>query len=332
VTPGAALERARRRASAPTEDAVRFERAVAESVAYLESDQAERDIERDPYWPKWVSPWWHMVLLHELGLVGRIPRRAARLMAEAMDAHFLHEFPLRLSDVPRGLDPFRHIVCHCALGSMFRVLHDCGVDVEGALGWARPWFLRYQLSDGGLNCDEAAYLRPTPRSSFVSTLPPAEAVLLATDRPLEASERAFLAGVASYLVKRRLVRSLSRDQVVDPDWLEPCFPRFYFYDALRGLRFLANWADRCSERVPAEAIEETIEAIDGWFEKPSNPKPRQPHRDKGTYAPGADGTWRSIDSAPSFALLEQVAPAALRHLEREWVDTLELLRAPGVVV
>jgi hypothetical protein len=313
---------------------VTLEEGVAESVAYLDSARAERDIARDPYWPKWDSPWWHMVLLHELGLAERIPRRAAAHMARAIDRHFLHEFPFRLEQVPAGLDPFRHIVCHCALGTMFRVLHDCGVDVDREIGWARSWFLRYQLADGGLNCDEGAYLRSPPRSSFVSTLPAAEALPFAIDGKLDAAERSFLSRVASYLTRRSLIRSLSKDRVIDPEWLVPCFPRFYFYDALRGLRFLAVHAERCAESVPRASVQTALDRLGAWFgSRDRDSVPREPHREVGTYGPSGDGSWRSLPRASSFALLDAVGAsgAGLRRLEREWREVGERLAEPGAL-
>jgi len=39
---------------------------VKKSRSYLSTLPALQSIERDPYWPKWDSPWWHMVLLHEM--------------------------------------------------------------------------------------------------------------------------------------------------------------------------------------------------------------------------------------------------------------------------
>ncbi len=323
------LERARQRARAspPHTPDPALESALAASVAYLASDEALRDIARDPYWPKWTSPWWHMLLLHELGLAARIPARAAERMAEGLDAHFLHEFPFRIEDVPPGKDPYRHIVCHCALGSMLRVLHDCGLDMDARVPWAREWFLRYQLPDGGLNCDEAAYLRPTPRSSFTSTLPPAEALLFATPRPFDARERALLSGVAAYLWKRGLVRSLSRARVVDPRWLAPGFPRFYQYDALRGLRFLAHFAHRTGAELPGDSLAEAVEALAAWFERDD---PARDTLSMGTYAPDAGGGWTSLPAAERFPLLERVVGSALarQRLEAEWSSVLELLIAP----
>ena len=47
----------------PAED---LEAAIADSIHYLGSDAALESIAADTYWPKWSSPWWHMLLLHEL--------------------------------------------------------------------------------------------------------------------------------------------------------------------------------------------------------------------------------------------------------------------------
>lgn len=60
--------------------------AIAESVRYLDSDAAVRSIEADTYWPKWDSPWWHMLLLWELGEAQRIPARVVRAMVDGLEA------------------------------------------------------------------------------------------------------------------------------------------------------------------------------------------------------------------------------------------------------
>src|SRR5688500_3902284 len=128
---------------------------VDASVVCLASDLALASLAEDSYWPKWDSPWWHMVLLFELGEARRIPTQAVRAMVAALDALPLHTFPLRPEDWPPGLHPSRHSSCHCALGCIDQVLGACGVDVDAELPWIRPWFPRYQMRDGGLNCDES---------------------------------------------------------------------------------------------------------------------------------------------------------------------------------
>ncbi len=311
-----------------------FRAAVDSSVAYLESAEALRTLERDPYWPKWTSPWWHMTLLHELGLGAEIPSSIADRMLRALETHFIHFFPFRLEEVPDGVDPYRNIVCHCALGTMIQVLEGRGLDVDRELPWAREWILRYQLPDGGLNCDEEAYVRPTPRSSMVSTLPPAEALLLRRDRPLNEPERSSLSGAASYLCQRGLLRSLSGGgAIIDSEWLTPCFPRFYFYDVLRGLRFLAGWAQRCQEKIAWTAVSEVVTALDAWFESPDELMARRTHLDRGTLEQSATGSWQRVGAAPTFPLLEATrSGVAVQMLRQEWVDVLEQLGAPGILV
>ena len=154
-------------------------RGVDDSVAYLGSDAAMRSLEIDPYWPKWHSPWWHMLLLHELGEARRIPARTAAAMVAGID-RLLHIFPIEPAE-RAGVDLQRDVACHCALGTMYAVLAACGIDVARALPWVKPWFARYQMADGGLNCDDSAYLQAGEcPSSMVATVPPLEAMLVDT--------------------------------------------------------------------------------------------------------------------------------------------------------
>lgn len=212
--------------------------AFRQAVASLEEPAAAASLARDPYWPKWDSPWWVMALLDEMGLPWEIPPGAAVAMAERLDAHYLHHFPIQAHEVPAGVDPQMQVMCLCGLGTMLRVLDGAGVDVDQALPWARRWWTRYQLPDGGYNCDEAAYARARPASSMVSTVPMLEALLAVTERPLTADERQVLGRGVAYLVDRRLLFSRRSGALIDPDWRRLCFPRFYHYDALRGLALL----------------------------------------------------------------------------------------------
>lgn len=230
---------------------------LSASLAYLSSGAALESLARDPYWPKWDSPWWHMTLLWELGRADRIPEQAARALTRSIDSRYLKVFPVRPEELPAGADPYRDIACHCALGTAFQLLTACGVDVDSELPWVRPWFLKYQLPDGGLNCDEQAYMKERPKSSVVSTLPPLEAVLLCTPRPFTPAEEAFLDRGAAYLAGHRLFRSADASRVLDEDWLKPRFPRFYEYDLLRGYAFLRRWSRRRKKPFPAQ---ETAEA------------------------------------------------------------------------
>ena len=85
---------------------------------------------------------------------------------------------VRVNPLPEGVDPHRGYPCHCQLGNVYQVLAAYGLDVDKKLPWIRPWFLRYQMADGGLNCDNDAYLATSEcPSSMVGTIAAFEAVL-----------------------------------------------------------------------------------------------------------------------------------------------------------
>jgi hypothetical protein len=307
---------------------VRFMSALQKSIAYLNSDDAEASIRRDPYWPKWNTPWWHMTLLWELGLAERIPERAVTTMIDALNNHFLDTFPLVEADIPDGADPYRHIACHCALGTMYRVLAACGVAVDVAAPHLRPWFLRYQLPDGGLNCDEEVYTKRAPHSSMVSTLPPLEAILFDSEQPLTDEDIAFVDRGAAYLLNRRLFRSVSKNgAVIDSDWLEPCFPRFYEYDVLRGLRFLAGWAARRGQPLPAEAIAEASDAVEAALARDDAGRRRRPWSSSKTMAVDENGVWAWGEPSSRFDLLEETDGQEL--LREEWATVKSSLPYQG---
>jgi hypothetical protein len=282
--------------------------AVDETVAYLASRATAASIAADPYWPKWDSPWWRMTLLWELGLARLIPPPVVEIMVDAIDTHYLRLFPVREEELPPGCDPHRQVLCHCAAGTMMQVLYACGVDLDVRLPWMRPWLHQYQLPDGGLNCDEAAYVKSL-KSSMVSTLPPLEAALRCSRGPLSADDIRFLDRGAAYLIAHRLVRRAHGDSgVIDSAWLEPCFPRFYHYDSLRGLSFLAEWADTLGRALPDEAVSETVSRF------------RQERAELGgiqvrrraaatasrTLARSAEGQWLAVDESRTFPLLDEV--------------------------
>lgn len=298
-------------------------RGIADSVAYLASDAALRSIAVNPYWPKWDSPWWHMLLLHELGESHRIPARAVGAMVAGLDALPLHVFPIHPGDAPPGTDLSRDVSCHCALGCMAQVLAACGVDVARALPWVQPWFVRYQMADGGLNCDEHAYLRTDEcPSSMVATIAPFEAMLGTAQT---AEQRGFVARGADFLVGRALVRGSQtaynaeeRDAAVA--WQQPCFPRFYFYDVLRGLAALVRWAEASGAVLPRAAVVGTVDLLVERCPDGIVRVERNAHAGKTTILPTLDRAPSPRSSASSFALLDAASaigePSAA--LTRQW--------------
>jgi hypothetical protein len=231
--------------------AVRF--GIDAEVAFLESKEALDTIALDVYWPKWNAPWWIMLLLYELGEVGRIPSRVVSAMIDALAGLPLHIFPLRPEEWPANADRKRDALCHCAVGCMDQVLAARGADVDRVLPWVLPWYGRYQMADGGYNCDDSAYLVTDEcPSSMVGTVAPFEALI--RRGPSEACERAARLLIGRELVRGSATRHNAEEQSAAQSWAELCFPRFYFYDVLRGVTALVNWASAHRRTLPLGTI------------------------------------------------------------------------------
>ena len=212
---------------------------IEETIDYLSSRLAVDSLNRDPYWPKWDSPWWRSLLLFEIGQGHLVPRSIAEQLVEKINTHYLHFFPFCEDEIPKDKDPYRHILCHCALGSVYKFFRSYFSDIDSMIPWARAWFIKYQLLDGGLNCDEQAYTK-SKKSSVTSSLPALEAILSCASTGLTENEILFLDKGAEYLIKHKLVYSLS-GKIMDDNFLKLQFPRFYSYDILRGISFLVEW-------------------------------------------------------------------------------------------
>jgi hypothetical protein len=306
-----------------------IEEGIADSVRYLESDAAEHSLEADTYWPKWHAPWWHMTTLWELGEARRIPERVQRAMIAGLDALPLKIFPIEPEDTPPGVDPHRGSSCHCALGTIVQVLAACGVDVDREVPWAKPWFLRYQMADGGLTCDGDAYRTHECPSSMVGTIAPFEAMLLGTWTP---EQRAFLERGAAFLVARELVRGSdtafnAAEREAAPSWQLPCFPRLYFYDVLRGLRALVRWAELSGESVPVHAFSGAVTHLLDTFPDGVVRLQRRSYEKPTTLARGADGAWHR-EPASRFPLLEatSIVGAPSATLTRQWAMTRQVIQ------
>lgn len=279
------------------EEMIRVAEGIKNSKSYLSSEMAIQSIERDPYWPKWDSPWWHMSLLNEMGLAKEIPKATVSRMVQVLKSHYLPVFPIREDEVPTGTDAYRKIACLCAVGNMYQILFNARVDVDNELPWMREWFFRYQLPDGGLNCDEKVYTKPVPKSSIVTTLACLEAVFFCRKHELTENEIAFLNKGASYLVRQKLFRKISTSEVIDKDWLEVRFPRFYEYDFLRGFYFLEKWRRFSGFSIPDELVDEVEELVSKQMTSEGIKLKRYNLFDQRSYNPTADGEWVWGDAA-----------------------------------
>lgn len=114
--------------------------------------------------------------------------------------------------------------------------------------------LAEQLEDGGWNC-EAPKSR---RSSFHTTICVVEG-LLEFERAGRKSAAVTRARrkAESYLLERRMFRSLRTGEVIDKRWLRFASPTFWYYDLLRGLDYLRNAGIKPDARV-SEAVEIVI--------------------------------------------------------------------------
>lgn len=316
--------------------------AIDESVRWLGSDAAEQSLARNIYWPKWDSPWWRMLLLFEIGEARRIPERIARAMVDGLDALPLKTFPFRLEDVPPGIDPHLDTSCHCALGSIHQVLEACGVDVDAALPWAKPWFVRYQMADGGLSCEGEHYLVPDAcPSSMVGTIAPLEAMLTGDPTAWTPDHVAFVDRALDFLVGRALHRGSSTDANAEergsePLWLQPCFPRFYLYDVIRGTSALVRGAELRGTAIPEAAVLPVVAHLAARFPDGVVRLERRATEGIGTRLPDGSGRW-TRGPATRFPLLEvtSVVGSASPWVTRQWAETrrgLSRLLAAGQIV
>ncbi|MDQ7826950.1 MAG: GNAT family N-acetyltransferase [Candidatus Eremiobacteraeota bacterium] len=299
------------------------EEAVSQSLSYLGSGKVMDDLGRDPYWPKWTAPWWHMMALHEAGLSHRIPRPAISAMSERLSSHYLHHFPLTEEEIPAGADPYRHIICHCAMGTMARLLREEEGEFPARAPWVREWIERYQMADGGFNCDEGAYTRPRPVSSIESTLPMLELLLTLVRLDgipfIEHLERG-----CEYLMAHRLARSARSGRILNSSWLGPLFPRFYNYDILRGLQLVAECSASLGFPGNIESLDEHLETVERWFSGESAGALRN-YREGQSLLPAGDGSWGPGHSM-TFPLLDALSAGqeGLKYLACQWRRTMWL--------
>lgn len=293
-----------------------IEGAIADSIRYLDSDDAARSLETDAYWPKWHSPWWHFTALYECGEVHRVSRRAVDRMVAAIDRIPLHTFPTTLAEM-EPMPAHTDIACHCAVGTMDQVLTACGVDIPARLPWFVDWMRSYQMRDGGYNCDERAYLvTDEVPSSINGTIGIFESLLARPDATLERAGE-MLIGRELRLGSR--TRHNEHERTLEHHWLKPAFPRFYFYDVLRGIAAVSRW--RVDERARA-VVEHLVRAFPDGIVRVQ----RRPYDAHGSWI-HAGGAWQRSRTATSFPLLDalSIVGAPSHYLTAQWRATRERL-------
>ncbi len=304
-----------------------LEQAFTDSVTYLNSDDAIKSIKLDPYWPKWDSPWWHMSLLYEMGYVSYIPDHIIQLVLDMMDTHYLKFFPIHEHELPVGINPYTRIPCHCQLGNMYQILRSKRPDADAVLPWIRPWFLKYQLPDGGLNCEDDAY-RISMKSSIASSLPVFEALMMCAEQTgLSEEEDVFLDKAAAYVIDHRLVHKLT-GELMDPDFLKLQFPRYYSYDLLRGLHFIARWHNYRKSTNTDDVIAYGIEILQSKLKDGMLCVERSDLTSVQTRNRDAMDEWTIREPASRFQLLDEVGAIGSPSifLTQQFEQTLVLLK------
>ena len=306
-----------------------LEPLIDAEVAALASAEAEDSLARDTYWPKWDSPWWQMALLDELGRTDRIPGSAVAAMVAGLDALPSHGFPIEDADWPPGVERWRAASCHCAIGTIDRVLTRCGVAVDVALPWIAAWYPRYQLADGGYSCDENAYrVADECPSSMVGTIAPLEAML--ERGPSATADRAAAMVLGRGLRAGSATRHNAEERDAAATWPAPCFPRAYFYDTLRGLAAVTTWASRHHRALSVAAIAPVVLDLARRFADGVVVLGRAPLCDRTTWAPAPDGGWqRRPARLGALAAAVSVPGTASPPLTRQWTAVRRTLRALG---
>ncbi|HEX6220391.1 MAG TPA: hypothetical protein VF115_04810, partial [Acidimicrobiia bacterium] len=205
--------------------------------AHFPSSFSWSDVERGEDGRMVEQPWtatsWSLSLLRVLGLDPTSPE-AQRAVAMVREGSRWEHAGQRFFD--GEVEPCINGLT-VAIGSYF------GEDVSGIV----DRLLGEQMDDGGWNCEQE---NGSTRGSFHTTISVLEGLLEHQDRVGPFSELVDARSRGEeYLLERRLFRSLSSGDVIDPAWTQFSFPTWWHYDVLRGLDHLAKAGVKPDERV-----------------------------------------------------------------------------------
>lgn len=175
------------------------------------------------YSPKWVSTFYSLQVLQQLGVPA--PESVHALLDGG-----LHDGGI-----------FTPWVAHhddlCVTGMMLTMARVAAVDMPGAV----DRLLDTQFPDGGWNCqlDDA-------HSSLHTTLSVLEGLASFEDRE---DVRAAADAGREFLLRHRLYRSHRTGEVIRPEFTRFSFPHYWFYDVLRALDYWRghDWDDRLAD-------------------------------------------------------------------------------------
>jgi hypothetical protein len=208
---------------------------------------SERDAEgRIPCHPyvKWYGAHWVLATLADLGYPpgdkSLIPLREQVLSWLLSDKH-TQSVPIIEGRARR---------CGSQEGNALFALLTLGLADERADQLAAN-LMKWQWPDGGWNCDR----KPTAdTSSYHETWIPVRALSLYGEASGDKKALASAKRAAELLLRRRLYRRLRDGAVIDERWLALCYPHYWWFDILSGLRAIVE-AGRIKDPRCADALD-----------------------------------------------------------------------------
>ncbi len=212
----------------------------------------------DVYWPKWKATVWALILLAEMGFDGKLPvvRRGCEYFLRVMDGQDRSWPPPDSSenDAQGQWPAWRSVWEPCVTGNMARTLIMLGFGEDRRVREMLEWLVRYQLSDGGWNCESGPWGKNVFHSSFMSTIEPLWAFSALPSQKWPKGGREAVERGCEFMLMHRLYKSDKTGRVIHEWWTKLHFPLFYFYDILHGLRVLTSLGYGKDERT-RDAVE-----------------------------------------------------------------------------
>ncbi len=137
----------------------------------------------------------------------------------------------------------------CVTGNMARTLTVFGFWEDPRVREMFDWLVRYQLPDGGWNCEPGPWGKEVNHSSFMSTVEPLWAFSALDPQRWPKGGREAVERGCEFMLMHRLYKSDRTGKVIDDEWTKLHFPLFYFYDILHGLRVLTSLGHGEDERM-----------------------------------------------------------------------------------
>lgn len=243
-------------ASSPSLQALGKEIATSPRVAALLSVRTADGTIPGRVYQKWMGAHWVLTALADLGYPPGDPALAP--LIDQVCACWLSEQHVNAVQVIDG----RARRCVSQEGNTLYAMLALGF-VDNRADRLAEHLLRWQWSDGGWNCDKAP---AASTSSFHETWIPLHALARYARVRDHAEARAAVARAAEVFLVRRLFRRVHDGSVINPRFLQLCYPPYWHYHILYGLKVMAEAGyigdPRCAE---ALGLLESKRLPDGGF-------------------------------------------------------------------